>query len=453
MGISEIPDSRRMLQIGYNSGYFHRPVFLSSVEDFPSLGGLDLPSEHSVILLVGDASGVASDVIYSVAEKLMGSGVVSVSTWGGDCERVHDVFDKADVGDGTVEKEFPTMTTWHDDETLEEAVSCFLGSTCPFDPFCDSCSYVAIVVGEPKLGEKVESVLFESEHLFGTSMPETLLNEFLSMFADGDFTGAASFLDKHRDGIDVDGYNAHPLLRAFVDRNNGHCYKPDHLKIADLLIPQSVRWFRDAVLTDNLEKIRDLLVEDAGLLEAEFTAGRGIARAVHHWKSNGLGEALVDAGADVEARTTRGDTPLGMQIRFGGIEGARLLLERGANPNNQEMYHIPSRSMSNFMDLLLEFGRVVRPDGMLHDAKHGFGKRVGIWLEYGVDPNARNSEGRTALHLFAARGTGKETIRTLVKSGADLEMPDAEGRTPLDLASAANCQSAAEELTKLGASK
>ena len=86
-----------------------------------------------------------------------------------------------------------------------------------------------------------------------------------------------------------------------------------------------------------------------------------------------------------------------------------------------------------------------------HDANHGHGGRVRLLLDHGADPNIKDAEGRTALHLVSARGVGAETIRALVEAGANLYARDHEGRTPVDHAASANRQVAARALEELGA--
>ena len=159
---------------------------------------------------------------------------------------------------------------------------------------------------------------------------------FLELFMNGDIDAVKALLEDQPEIASYGGHKAHPLLREFVNRNSGHCYKRPHLLIADLLIPAQVRSFRDAVLEDRINDVRDQLRADPSLASAEFTAGRGIAQAIHHWRSIAVGEFLLDAGADIDALTTVhliGETPLMMQLRFGTVAGTRLLLERGANPN------------------------------------------------------------------------------------------------------------------------
>lgn len=281
---------------------------------------------------------------------------------------------------------------------------------------------------------------------------------FLSMFESGDQEAARAYIENRHWLAGYDGTAAHPLLREFVRRNCGHCYKPAHRAIADLLIPDRVRAFRDAVMADRIEAVRAGLTDDPELVHAEFTGGRGIARAIHHWRSVPVGRLLLDAGADVNALTTvgcAGETPLMMQLRFGTVEGARFLLENGAKPNRGGLKHTPSASMAEGLKLLVGHGwdineRVGGRTLLHHDANHGHGKRVRLLLNLGADPNLQDGEGRTALHLICARGTGEEAIRALVEAGADRDALDHSGRTPFDHAESASRNTAARILVELG---
>jgi ankyrin repeat protein len=143
----------------------------------------------------------------------------------------------------------------------------------------------------------------------------------------------------------------------------------------------------------------------------------------HDWRV----EALLNADpAQVNAFAPDGFQPLGLAAFFGHPRVARLLLERGADPN------IPSRN-----------GLAVQP---LNSAVAGQHLEVArLLLNHGADPNARQGENFAPLHGAAQNGQ-VEMIRLLLERGADPRATAANGKTPLDYALEENHADAAQIL-------
>jgi hypothetical protein len=82
--------------------------------------------------------------------------------WGPDCSRVHDVVDME-----VVRRDLPddahVMTTWHDEEDLDDALW-FAQFALPDDDYIDTCRAVlAIVVDQPEWSARLEADLRDFE--------------------------------------------------------------------------------------------------------------------------------------------------------------------------------------------------------------------------------------------------------------------------------------------------
>lgn len=104
-----------------------------------------------IAFLAADAEDVEPAVLAGFARKLLQAGCVYFCAWGADCERVHDVFDE-----GCFDVEPVIMTTWHSNESLDEALWFFLKGAVPDDQYCEpTLSALAISVGRPEWDEQI----------------------------------------------------------------------------------------------------------------------------------------------------------------------------------------------------------------------------------------------------------------------------------------------------------
>jgi uncharacterized protein len=128
-------------------------------------------------------------------------------------------------------------------------------------------------------------------------------------------------------------------------------------------------------------------------------------------------ETLLGAQPDaVFAEAPDGFTALHLAAFFGQLEAAAVLLGRGAEVDS------PAGNASR-----------VRP---LHSAAAGgHAAIVGLLLERGADPDARQHGGYVPLHSAAGRGDAV-TARLLVEHGADRTIRADDGRRPVDMAAA-----------------
>lgn len=146
------------------------PVYSESFSTFDALTCLRPPRRYFTLLIAGDATGLDDDAILSVARSLIDRGLVYLCAWGPDCERVHDLFDRAAASlEGALAEQF-YMTNWHADEPLREALSYLLNTAFPADDYFDECAAIAVSIGNNDWAKEIEAALrdiprFEEEML------------------------------------------------------------------------------------------------------------------------------------------------------------------------------------------------------------------------------------------------------------------------------------------------
>ena len=140
-----------------------------------------------------------------------------------------------------------------------------------------------------------------------------------------------------------------------------------------------------------------------------------------------VAKLLLDKGADVNARATWDGTPLTDAADSNNLPLAELLVDRGANVN-----------------ATCPFGCTC-----LHHAVSS--KNVAEFLiTKGADVNIKDNNGRTPLN-WAVRRRHKDVVELLIAKGADVNAKNNEGETPLSIAEEKGHTEIVELLRKHGA--
>jgi ankyrin repeat protein len=150
-----------------------------------------------------------------------------------------------------------------------------------------------------------------------------------------------------------------------------------------------------------------------------------------------LAKYLLARGADVDARTKKGwqdgwrggfgtnATPFLLAAKGADHEMMRLLVANGANPR--------VTNVTGATALMLAAGVDLWNPGEDSGTKDETVKSVTFALELGIDVNAANQNGETALHGAAFKGVNP-VVEMLVERGARLDTKSKQGRTPLMIA-------------------
>ena len=220
--------------------------------------------------------------------------------------------------------------------------------------------------------------------VFGSVSAGQIANdEYLSALERGDLDGAARLVDA---GVDVD-----------VQRSDGKTLLILAAKESDVIL------------------VRKLIGAGADVNVTTSNGGTALMFAAIRGDIE-TQAALLEAGADVNAVGGFDWTALMVATVKGHIDAVRQLLARGADPNLRDIYGWTPLMRAVYEDR----ERVVQA----------------LLEQPGVQLDARNDQGATALYLAAVQGNEALT-RALLLAGADPRIGDRDGRAPENVATAA----------------
>jgi ankyrin repeat protein len=200
---------------------------------------------------------------------------------------------------------------------------------------------------------------------------------------------------------------------------------------------------------------------------AEVARYNGLHAATHRGDVTEI-ERLIIAKADLNARDTYGRTPLHVATHAGKVDAIRVLAKAGANLGlleNDRYDAVTIASVANneeALRMLLSLGASAklitsRYDGtaLIAAAHLGHAGVVKQLIAAGAPLDHINNLHWTALIESIVLGDGgqrhTETLRALVSAGANLQLADRNGNTPLRLAQGRGYKAMVEILEKAGA--
>jgi ankyrin repeat protein len=161
----------------------------------------------------------------------------------------------------------------------------------------------------------------------------------------------------------------------------------------------------------------------------------------------GLVGEYLSRGADIEARNYAGETPLLIATHNNRVEAARVLIEAGADVNAKDAIqdspylYAGARGHLEILRMALAHGANLKSTNryggtaLIPAAERGHVETVRTLIEAGVDVNHINRLHWTALLEAIILGNGGPAhvaiVKLLVAGGADVNIADGKGVTPL----------------------
>jgi ankyrin repeat protein len=186
-----------------------------------------------------------------------------------------------------------------------------------------------------------------------------------------------------------------------------------------------------AVYEGDVAAVRRLLAAgaDVSLTNRYGASPMSLAAEVAHTE---ILELLLMAGADADSPNGDGMTALMAVARTGNVAAAELLLEHGATVDARESWGgqtalmwAAARRHPAMIELLIEHGAAVDARSLHRDYQRH------VTAE--GRPKSLDSGGFTPL-LYAARENCIACVSVLLRHGADIDLPDPDGVSPLHLA-------------------
>ena len=194
----------------------------------------------------------------------------------------------------------------------------------------------------------------------------------------------------------------------------------------------------DKVVENDIEAVKELLAAGADINEQVEVGGAGTMTpllAAVFYRYEEMAKLLISEGADINAKTSRGETPLIGACHF-SEELARLLVSKGAEINSDLGTGAFTHCISGIMDdaVSISLAELLLSRGANVDETYTSGPVAGYTC------------------LMIVSGNKKpELVKFLIKNGANVNAKAKDGTTPLSMAIRENDTAMVKLLKDLGA--
>jgi ankyrin repeat protein len=209
-----------------------------------------------------------------------------------------------------------------------------------------------------------------------------------------------------------------------------------------------------------------LAAPESAVAQTQVELDRALLLAAERGESAEV-RRLVTRGARIDGRDQRGRTPLLGATQRNQVEVARFLIQEGADVNAKDLIQdspflfAGAEGRVEILKMTLAAGADLKSTNrfggtaLIPAAHHGHVEVVKLLLATNIEKDHINNLGWTALMEAVILADGgpahTEIVRLLIEAGANLNIPDRDGMTPLAHAKRRNYAAIVRRLMDAGA--
>lgn len=235
------------------------------------------------------------------------------------------------------------------------------------------------------------------------------------------------------------------------------CLNIDHIKYlinhgANVLITDNNR--KNLLMYSTKPEITEYLISLGLDVNSTDSSGK---TALHH-SISGLprkienAEVLINHGSDINSKDWKNITPIMISVRFGSHKITKLLIEKGAEMDFEQMFIRFAKSnkfdeyLANYLfkqGIDVNYQDINGKTAIIHAVERGSRESVSIinfLIENGADINICDNSGQSAIFYTVGFPSRKGALELLILHGANLNIKNKWNKTPLFYAKT-NCDS------------